>query len=170
MPQFETMFFSAEVFWTIVSFAVLFVALAYWILPRVASILQQRAALIEEDISTAHKQLQEADALKNKYVNRLANVEQEIKIMFSVSDNRIIERRQQLMDEWNQEMGRKKQTLIADIEAMRQQAVRDVRCQSADLIVLATEQLIHQKVSGDEAQKVLDEAIAELENVNFKQD
>jgi len=169
MPQFDTTFFTAEVFWTIVSFGMLFMILAKWILPRIASILTQRAQLIEEEVSAAYQRHDEADDLKREYANKLINIEQEIQVMFNESEKRVFERRKQLMDEWKLEMERKRKVLIEDIGEMRRQAVRDVRVQSADLIVLATEQLIHQKVSDIDAQKILEEAISELKEVNFKQ-
>lgn len=168
MPQFDTTFFSGEVFWTIISFALLFVVLTRWILPRIASILMQRTQLINDEISAARKQHQEADSLRIDYENKLAKIEHETKIMFDESEKRLIERRKILMDECKEEMERKKQALKEDTELMRQQAVRDVRLQTADLIVAATEQLIHQKISGDEAQKVLEETIDALAKSDLK--
>jgi len=169
MPQFDTTFFSAEVLWTVISFALLFIVLTRWILPRIASILMQRTEVIHDEISAARKQHQQADSLKSDYESKLANIEQETQIMFHESEQRMIERRKQLMDEWKAEMERKKKAFKEDATVMREQAVRDVRLQSADLIVAATEQLIHQKVGGDEAQKVLDEAIDALEKKDLKQ-
>ncbi len=163
MPQFDTTYFSSQIFWTIVSFLVLFVVLSRWILPRIASILQERTQLIEEEIEAARKRHEDADNLKNEYIIKLSDIEKEAQQIFDASERRIIERRRQLMDEWKAEMEVKKRSFREDAEVMRQQAIRDVRAQSADLIVAATEQLIHQKVQGADAQKILDEAIDEVE-------
>jgi len=89
MPQFDTTFFTAEIFWTIVSFGLLFMILTKWILPRIASILTQRAQLIEKEVSAACKQHHEADDLKNEYANKLANIERDIQLMFDASEKRI---------------------------------------------------------------------------------
>lgn len=169
MPQFDTTFFPAEVFWTIASFALLFLVLTRWILPRIASILRERTQVINEQISAAHEQHQEADSLRHDYENKLADIEHETQAMFDESEQRIIERRKVLMNECKEDLRRKKQAFKEDAEMMRQQAIRDVRLQSADLIAAATEQLIHQRISGDEAQKVLEETIDELENSDLKQ-
>jgi len=168
MPQFDTTFFAGEVFWTIVSFAVLFAVLTRWILPRIASILRQRTQVINDEISAARKQHQEADNLRSDYESKLANIEHETQIMFDESERRVIERRKVLMDAWKAEMQRKKQAFKEDTALMREQAVRDVRLQSADLIAAAAEQLIHQKISGDEAQKALEETIDALEKKDLK--
>jgi len=163
MPQFDTAFFSSQIFWTIASFLVLFVVLSRWILPRIVSILQQRTQFIEAEISAAQKKHEEADELKNEYTTKLSGIEKETQQLFDASERRIIERRRQLMDEWKEELEKKKRSFREDTEVMRQQAIRDVRAQSADLIVAATEQLIHQKVHGEGAQKILDEAIDDME-------
>ncbi|MDQ6987730.1 MAG: ATP synthase F0 subunit B [Mariprofundaceae bacterium] len=169
MPQFDTTFFSAQIFWTIISFVVLFAVLSRWILPRITSILQQRAQLIEDEIAAAHKRHQEADSLKNEYVSKLSGIEQESKKIFAASERHLNARQKQMMIEWNNEMDRKKRTFREDTEIMRQQAIRDVRIQSAELIAAATERLIHQKVGTFEAQQILEETIAELEKTLAKQ-
>lgn len=163
MPQFDSTFFVAEVLWTIVSFAVLFGLLSRWVLPRIATILRQRTQLIKDEIAQAHKTRQQAESLKKEYAAKLAAIEKDAKQMFDASEKRVIERRKQLMAEWKNEMERKKLAFLEDAEVIRQQAIRDIRAQSADLIVEATGKLIHRKIDEYEAQKILEEAIEEFE-------
>jgi len=164
MPQFETEFFSSQIFWTLISFAALFFVLSRWVLPRISGIIQERTELIESEIEEAHKQREEATEIKSEYANKLAEVDRETREMFDESERRIIERRRQLMAEWRDEMERTKRQFHEDAEVARQQAIRDIRAQSADLVAAATEQLIHQKVSGEEAKQALNEAIDEMED------
>ena len=67
------------------------------------------------------------------------------------------------MGEWKDEMKRKKRQFLEDAEATRQQAIRDIRKRSTDLVIAATEQLIHHKMDEADAQHALDETIDELE-------
>ncbi|MFQ5345244.1 MAG: hypothetical protein ACE5DZ_04705 [Mariprofundus sp.] len=163
MPQFDSTFFASEIFWTIISFVVLYVLLSRWVLPRIASTLQQRTQLIKDEIDRAHQTRQQAECLKKEYAARLAAIEQDAKKMFDASEKRILERRNQLMAEWKNEMERKKLAFLEDAEVTRQQAIRDIRSQSADLIAAAAGKLIHQKINKTEAQKILEEAIESLE-------
>jgi len=163
MPQFDSTFFASEIFWTIISFMVLYVLLSRWVLPRIASILQQRTQLIKDEIDRAHKTRQQAEYLKRKYAARLSAIEQDAKQMFDASEKRILERRNQLMAEWKDEMKRKKLAFLEDAEVIRQHAIRDIRAQSADLIADAAGKLIHRKIDKSEAQKILEEAIESLE-------
>jgi len=163
MPQFDTTFFSSQIFWTIVSFVILFLALDRFVLPRIANILRERTRLIETEIEQARREHEEMESLKTEYAAKLADIDQEAKKMFDESEKRITEKRKQIMDEWQQEMERNKRDFLEDAEVTRRQAIRDIRNRSADLIVTATEQVIHQRVDRSEAQNALDESICELE-------
>jgi len=164
MPQFDSAFFSSQIFWTIVSFIILFVALDRYVLPRIANILKRRTQLIEEEIAETHRKRDQVEELRTEYAQKLLKIEQEAKKMFDESEKRIVEKRNQLMGEWKDEMERKKRQFLEDAEVTRQQAIRDIRKQSADLVVSATEQLIHHKMDKADAQEALDESIDELEN------
>jgi F-type H+-transporting ATPase subunit b len=163
MPQFDTTFFSSQIFWTIVSFVVLFIALSRWVLPRIAEILQKRTRLIENEIAEAHRQHEEMESLKSEYATKLSEIDRETKKMFDESEKRIVEQHNRMMGEWKSEMEHRKRTFLEEAEVTRQQAIRDIRNQSAELVAAATEQIIHQRVDESEARKALDESIAELE-------
>ncbi|OIO68589.1 MAG: ATP synthase F0 subunit B [Zetaproteobacteria bacterium CG1_02_53_45] len=168
MPQFDTTFFSSQIFWTIISFIVLFVVLGRWILPRIAAILQERTQLIEEEIAQTRKKQQEIDEIKLDYADKLSNLDDEAKKMFDASEKRIIERREQLMGEWKAEMERKKRDFHEETEIARQMAIRDIRNQSADLIVEAAEKVLHRHIDDHQAQQALEEAIADMEKDSSK--
>jgi len=162
MPQFDVAFFASQIFWTIVSFIVLFVLLSRWVLPRIKSALQERAHLIEAEIEAACRKRTEGETLKQHYADKLSTIDAEVKKMFDESEQRIIERRDQLMGEWKAEMERKKRDFREETEAARRMAIRDIRARSAALIVDATEKLIHLHVDESQAQQMMDEAIEDM--------
>ena len=162
MPQFDSTFFSSQIFWTIVSFIILFVALDKFVLPRIANILKKRTQLIEDEIAEAHRKHEESEQLKSEYTTKLSEIDKEARKMFDESEKRIVERRNQLMGEWKTEMEKRKRTFLEEAEVTRQQAIRDIRSQSADLVIAATEQVLHERLSEKEARKALDESIEEL--------
>jgi len=169
MPQFDTTFFSSQIFWTILSFIILYFVLGRWVLPRIAAILQKRTRLIEEEIAEARRQREELSELKLDYAEKISNINEEAKKMFDASEKRMVEKRNQMMGEWKEEMERKKRDFHEEAEVARQMAIRDVRSQSADLIVDVAEQIIHQKMDESDARKILEENINDLER-DKKQD
>lgn len=163
MPQFDVTFFESQIFWTIVSFIILFVVLDRYILPRIANVLKKRTELIEEEIAKAHHEREEAERLKSEYNHMIEDIDAETKKMFDESEKRLTEERDRMMSEWNAEMERKKRDFLEDAEATQRKAIKEIRNQSAELVVAAAEQVIHERVSKTEAKKALDESIEELE-------
>jgi len=163
MPQFDSSFFESQIFWTIVSFVILFIILTRWVLPRIAAILDERTRLIEAEIEEARRKREEMESLKEEYATKLSEIDQEAKKMFNESEKRVIEQRNRIMKEWKTEMERNKRQFLEEAEVTRQQAIREIRKQSAELITAATEQIIHQRLDESEAKKALDASISELE-------
>jgi len=163
MPQFDTTFFASQMFWTIISFAVLYLLLSRWVLPRIAENLRKRTRMIKAEIKRAQHQRKLAERARNRYETRLAAIDQDAQQMFDDAERRILERRRQLMAEWNAELERKKRALIEDTTIMRQQAIREIRAQSAELIAAATDKLIRRKIDEPEAQRILMDVIEEME-------
>ncbi|ATX82601.1 ATP synthase F0 subcomplex B subunit [Mariprofundus ferrinatatus] len=163
MPQFDTTFFSSQIFWTIISFVLLFVVLSRWVLPRIASILQERTRLIEQEIEEARQKREEVEELRLDYAEKLSSIDSEAKKLFDESEKRILERRSQLMGEWKEEMERRKREFREESEVARQKAIREIRAQSAELVVEAAEKVIHQRLDEREARQILEETIEDME-------
>lgn len=55
MPQFDITRFPSQIFWLVVSFAVLYFLMAKLVLPRIGSIVESRDAKIQADLDAAQK-------------------------------------------------------------------------------------------------------------------
>lgn len=163
MPQFDTSFFASQIFWTIISFVILLVVLRCWVLPAIATALQERRRLIEEEISKAQKKHEEMAHLKNEYIRKLSEIDQEAVEVFKAAEKRFDEQRQRMTVEWKEGIERKERAFAEEVEVARQQAMIEVRKESAALVATATEHLIHQKIGQAEARKALQETIDEME-------
>jgi len=163
MPQFDTSFFASQIFWTIISFVILFVVLGRWVLPIISTVIQERRRLIEEELSKTLKKHEEMAQLKNEYMRKLSEIDQEAAEIFKAAEKRFDEQRQRMTAEWKEGMKRKERAFAEEVEVARQQAMVEVRKQSAALVASATEHLLHQKIGRAEARKALEETIEELE-------
>ncbi len=168
MPQFDVTFFPSEIFWTLVSFALLFALLRWLVLPRLAAILDKRTRIIEEEIAQAKKQREEAEGLKLDYQKQLDNASEDARRMFDESDARVRQHHKQMMDEWKADMKRREAAFREESEIATQRAVREIRAEAADMVVDATEKLIHEHVGEQEAEDMLNEAIAKLDTSGKK--
>jgi len=162
MPQFDPTHFPSEIIWTVISFVLLYLLLRRWVLPRIAAILEARRKAIELEFEAAHRQMEEAVLLQQQYAERLHHMDEEQQAMFVASEQRLIERREQLMREWALQVKRQKQSFRSDMAQARRQALLEIQAQSAGLVMDATGKLLHRHIDAAEAEAVLQEAIADL--------
>ena len=73
MPQFDPSVFPTQLFWLVVTFAVLYFALSRVALPRVAAVLEARQHKVDDDLDRAAASKQEAEAVLAEYEKALAD-------------------------------------------------------------------------------------------------
>lgn len=79
MPQLDTSNFLSQIFWLIITFAVLYCYLQRFILPKLGGIISQRASAVAGD-------LEQADELQDA----IASLEQKIAAEFHVTNERVV--------------------------------------------------------------------------------
>jgi len=163
VPQFDLSFVVPEVIWTLVSFGLLFLLLKRFVLPRITHMLDERTRQIESELAEAEAQRQQAQALYRQYEKKLQEIDGEAQQMFDAADRRIREHRNRLMEEWREEVYRRQRQLHDDAEVARTQAMRDIRRQTAEIVIEATEKTIHQHLDAEEAEHMVDEAVSAIE-------
>jgi len=67
MPQFDPSTFASQIFWLVVMFAALYWVVAKIAIPRVGSVLDQRARVIQDDLDRAMQLKSETDAALAAY-------------------------------------------------------------------------------------------------------
>jgi len=164
MPQFDVQFFPSEIFWTLVSFLLLFALLKRLVLPRLAAILNARASAIEDEIEQARLRREEAEKLKQDYQKQLDAAAEDAQRLFRESEARVRKQHRQMMDEWKADMKRREEAFREETGIARLRAIREVRAEAAELVADATERLLHQHMGKQEAEQALGEAIADLDH------
>jgi F-type H+-transporting ATPase subunit b len=72
MPQFDPSSFPSQIFWLVVTFAVLYFVMAKLVLPRVGSVLQDRQEKISDDLDRAGQLKKDAEEITATYEAALA--------------------------------------------------------------------------------------------------
>ncbi|OIQ00833.1 MAG: hypothetical protein AUK35_01250 [Zetaproteobacteria bacterium CG2_30_46_52] len=164
MPQFDSSFFQSQVFWTLISFALLFFMLKRWVLPVIEATLAKRQAIIREDLAKAEDARREAAAFQAKYAAQLAEVDVEIRKRVIAAEADIKSRHQHRNHTFEQNLKRRKEGFLADEAFMHQQAIKEIQQQSTALIVDAAERLVHHTFNEADAQQALEEALADIKH------
>ena len=67
MPQFDTSFYLAQMIWMVVSFAFLYVMMAFLICPMIEDVLNERKQKIQQDLDSAEHLNRQAEVLHQRY-------------------------------------------------------------------------------------------------------
>ena len=149
--------------WTLLLFGVTMYFLSKTALPKISEALEKRANAIKENIEGAEKTRQEADELLAEYRARLKEAREQ-------ADD-IAARARKAADaavaEATSEGRAKREELVAaarkDIETETRRSLEQIRKEVADLTVLATETLTRKSLSGEDHQKLVEEALADVD-------
>ncbi len=168
MPQFDAAHFPAEIIWTLVSFALLFALLKWLVLPRIIAALEARTRMIREEIEQARAQREQAETIRLQYEQRLQDIAAEAKRMFDEAEVRIRQERHRVMGEWKAEMKRREMSFHDEMEMARQQALRDIRQKTAELVTEATEKLLQRHIGEQDVDAVVDDILGHLQQEERK--
>jgi F-type H+-transporting ATPase subunit b len=149
--------------WTLVVFVGAMLLLRKFAFPAIADALDKRQRLIEDSIDTAERTKAEATALLDEYRERLKEARQQAEEIVSrarkagevherESTEAAREKREELMEQARR-----------DIEAETRRAIQEIRGEVADLTVMATEKVTRKTLTEEDQQRLVNEALAELD-------
>ncbi len=76
MPQLEIGFYPAQIFWLIISFSILFVAMKFWLLPPIEGMLKAREDKVKSILRQADKLSAKAERIEKEYQQYVADATQ----------------------------------------------------------------------------------------------
>lgn len=159
MPQFWAEYFSPQLVWLVISFAVLYVLMAKVALPRVADVLEGRQDRIASDLDQA-KQLQEqAEKVIAQYESALAEARSEAQGMLAQVAAEAKAKAEQRNTEVAERLHRESSAASERIEAAKTEALSDLQGVARDIAQAAAERLIGADVPSDEVAQAVDRAM-----------
>ena len=149
--------------WTLVAFGILLWLLNKLAFPRIAENLDKRQRAIEESIEAAETTKKEADELLAEYRQRLTDARHQAEeIVARARKAGEVHERESL-----EEAKKQREELMAqtrrDIESETRRAIQEIRNEVADLTVLATEKVTRKSLTEDDQQRLVEEALSELD-------
>jgi F-type H+-transporting ATPase subunit b len=149
--------------WTLLLFVLSMIVLWKLAFPRISAALDRRQRAIEESIDAAEETRRRADQLLDEYRERLHEARQQAQEIIDRarkaaevherdSEEEAVARREHLMERTRRE-----------IEAETRRAIQEIRREVADLTVMATEKVTRKTLSDEDQQRLVEEALAELD-------
>ena len=159
MPQFDTSLFSSLLFWEIISFALLLFILAKFAFPAILKTLEDRERKIKDSLDQAERNRAEAEERLKEYESKLRAAAREAEGILDQAKERaqraLEENEQRLMVEAERIKGEAKR----EIEHEREKAVREIRGQTADLVLLVAEQVVGRSLTDVDHRRLAEEAL-----------
>ena len=150
-------------FWTLLAFGVTMYVLSKKAFPKIGEALEKRANAIRESIEAAEKQRAEADKLLEEYRQRLTEAREQAEDIVARSRRAA----EAAVAQATAEGKSKREELVAaarkDIETETRRSLEQIRREVADLTVLATEKITRKSLTPDDHQRLVDEALAEVD-------
>ena len=149
--------------WTLLVFGGAMFLLWKLAFPKIAEALDKRQRAIEESIDVAEQTKVEAAQLLEEYRERLREARTQSEEIVSRA-----RKAAEVHERESTEAARvKREELMAqarrDIEAETRRAIQEIRNEVADLTVLATEKVTRKTLTPEDQQRLVDEALAELD-------
>ena len=149
--------------WTLLAFGVTLVVLNKFAFPAIRDALDKRVKMIDDSIEDAKKAREESDALLAEYRERLKDAR--------VQADEIVARARKAAETHEQDSSEEARVKRAemleqtrrDIDAETRRAIEEIRSEVADLTVLATEKVTGRVLTDADQQRLVDEALGELD-------
>ena len=157
---------SGLLFWMTLVFIIVFLILWKFGFPAIISMVTERKAFIDESLKKAHEANEKLANIQKEGESILQEArEKQAAILREAAETRdaIIEKAQ---DKAREEGARQLSDAKAQIETEKQNAIRDIRTQVAELSVSVAEKILREKLSGEKAQmdminRLLDEVASD---------
>lgn len=155
MPQLDPSSFPSQLFWLIISFAILYSIMVRKVLPKITNVVQNRQDKIANDLEKANRLKEEAENLEAEYKSSLEKTRHKANSIVAKANTRMSELAVKKHEEMDNELFKKGLEAQEKISAARSKAVNDLSSVASELSSVIVEKLASLKVGKKEADKVV---------------
>ena len=152
---------SSDVIYTIINIVILVALLRIFLWKPVLGIIEKRQKAIQDDLDSAAKTNQEAQAVKAEYEASLTGARQESAALVSEARDRAGEQADAILAQANADAEAIREKARADALSEKERVLSEARGEVADLALLATAKLLG-SVDEETDRRLLDDWLAEM--------
>ena len=161
MPQLDASTFVSQLFWLAVTFVVLYFVMSKLIVPRIADVLQDRQARIDDDLEKAEELRNEAASVLEAYEKTVADGRAQAQTILreaSLQNDKAAADRQAALGEQLAQQTAEAETRI---NAAREEALANIRTVAAETAQAAALRLSGASISQEEAEQAVASVLTE---------
>jgi len=146
----------------LITFLVMLALLARYVYPEIVKVAEARQRAIAQQLKEAEQARADAEERLHEAEAKLADARKSAQSVIDAATKSAEQLRQELKEKADEEARRSVENARKQIEAERDQAIRSVRTEVADLVVTATEKVIGETLDDPKHRKLIDKAIQEV--------
>ena len=149
--------------WTIVCFLVVLVVLKRFAFGPIQQTIETRRKRIEDSIAEADNARAEARHLLEEHKKLIADAKSESEGILAEARKLADAQRERVREETEEDRQRRLEETRRQIEQATTQALGQIRDEVGKLSLLAAEKITRKSLSGDDQQRLIDEALGEID-------
>jgi F-type H+-transporting ATPase subunit b len=146
----------------LITFLVMLAILARYVYPRIVEVAEARQRAIAQQLKEAEDARAAAQAQLEEATAKLNDARKSAQSVIDAAAKSAEQLRQELRQKADEEAKRSVENARKQIEAERDQAIRTVRTEVADLVVTATEKVIGETLDDAKHRRLIERAIEEV--------
>lgn len=149
--------------WTLVTFGIVYFVLKRYALPKIQEAIDARTEMIEDSIKYAETQRSEADSLLADYRQRLAEAREQADEIIARARTTGEQREASAIEDAQKEREELLAQTRREIQLETEKSLQDLRREVANLTVIATEKVTRKTLTGEDQQRLIEEALGEVD-------
>ncbi|HXP95426.1 MAG TPA: F0F1 ATP synthase subunit B' [Telmatospirillum sp.] len=141
MPQFDPTFFTTQLFWLFVTFALLYVLMSSLAMPKIGAVLEERQRKIDDNLDKAAQLKAEAETAIALYEKALAESRVQAQAILRASGETMAKQAEERQKQLGERLSQQVKAGEARINAAKDQALTHVRDVAAEVAKSAAAKL-----------------------------
>ena len=163
MPQLtDFSVFSSLIFWSLLSFGVLLIALKKYAFPPILDILEARQKKISSDIQDAEKLKADAQEMKVDYERQLKTAHEKADTIVQLATEEARKNQDKKIKETQAKCQQMKNDAEQEIKMNRGKLLSEIRGFAAELTIASTEKIIRRSLDNDDKKRLVESSIEEV--------
>jgi F-type H+-transporting ATPase subunit b len=154
--------------WTIICFGITFFVLRRFAFGPIQQLIDARREKIEQAIAEADNARQQAREMLEEHKKLIGQAKSEAEEILSEARRVGDAQRERVREETEEDRQRRLEETRRQIEQATHQALGQIRDEVGKLSLLAAEKITRKSLTGDDQQRLIDEALAEIDFAAFE--
>ena len=163
MPQFEQVsVFSSMIFWSVISFAILFFVLKKFAFPPIMAALDDREKKIRGDIEESERLKQDVEKIKTDLEDKLKAAHSKAETIVQLAQDEAKKLQEKTVQETEIKVKQAQREAEQEIQNSRNKLLQEIRSYTAALTIASTEKFLKKTLGDADKKRLVDESIEQV--------